>query len=208
MAKAKQSVEQSFENLPVIGKIGLGVAVCVFIVVAYYFILHMSLNDDISSAKTKYQQLVGQMQEAKDRQQEYLRLREDLAEREAKDRSNLRTLPANAEMSSFLEDLNRLAELSGLAIRLVDPRPEEPDQHYVRLPVNLQLSGRYHQLARFFHNVSQLERAISMEDIRLADPKPNGDEVVLQVEVRATTFRRAGQARASAPPATTQGASS
>ena len=115
----------------------------------------------------------------------------------------LRALPAEAETASFLQDLNRLAELSGLGIRLVEPRPEEPEEHYVRLPVSLRLAGRYHQLARFFYNVSRLDRLISMEDIHLSQPQVEGEEVQISVEVLATTFRRPDEpeAQAAADPA-------
>ena len=69
----------------------------------------------------------------------------------------------------------------------------------MRLPVNLQLDGRYHQLARFFHNVSRVERLISMENIRLTAPTVRGDEVILRVDVLATTYR------APDPPAAPEG---
>jgi type IV pilus assembly protein PilO len=86
-------------------------------------------------------------------------------------------------------------------MRLVEPRPEEPQEQYVRLPVALHLSGRYHQLSRFFYNVSRLERAISMENIQLTEPTVTEEDVVLNVQVLATTFRRPGEEDA-APAAT------
>ena len=63
------------------------------------------------------------------------------------------------------------------------------------------MSGRYHQLARFFYNVSRLERAISMENINLTEPHAVGEDILLNVEVLATTFRRPGEAELAAPPA-------
>jgi type IV pilus assembly protein PilO len=68
---------------------------------------------------------------------------------------------------------------------------------HVRIPVNLSIRGRYHQVAKFFYNVSRLERAINMENIRLTDPELVGDEVRLKVEVLATTFRRPTEAELS-----------
>jgi Tfp pilus assembly protein PilO len=46
-------------------------------------------------------------------------------------------------------------------------------------------------LTKFFYNVSKLDRAISMENIRMTQPQqlPSG-EVVINVDVRATTYRR------------------
>jgi type IV pilus assembly protein PilO len=187
-AAAKQP--QTFAAQPVAVKVLLLVMILAIIGALYYFALHSPLVDQIDGAVARQAQLETDMQNAEARQQEYIRLREELAAREGLDRANMRVLPEAAEMASFLQDLNRLAETSGLQIRLVEPRPEEPDVHYVRLPVALRVSGRYHQLARFFYNVSRLERAISMEDIRLREPRAAGEDVLLDVEVLATTYRR------------------
>jgi type IV pilus assembly protein PilO len=84
---------------------------------------------------------------------------------------------------------------------LVEPRPEEAQEYYVRIPVNLRLAGRYHQLAKFFYNVSRLERAINMENVHLTEPVVVGDEVRLSVDVLATTFRRPGEGDVPPDPA-------
>jgi type IV pilus assembly protein PilO len=197
---------QSFAKLPTGGKVFLGVGLVGLIAAVYYFALHLSLDEDIESAESQHAQLTQRMDEAQARNAEYVRLREELASREGLDRANLRALPADAETASFLRDLDRLAELSGLDIQLVEPRPEEPEEHYVRLPVNLRLSGRYHQLARFFYNVSRLDRLISMENIELGEPRPESEDnpaesgIVIDVHVLATTYRRPAPPEAPAPP--------
>lgn len=189
-APTKSAGDQSFAKLPVAGKLGLLALLLGLVGGLYYFVFHMSISDEIDAAKAQHVRLQRQMGEAEARNAEYVRLRAELSSREGLDRGNLRALPESAETASFLQDLNRLAELSGLRIRLVEPRPEEPESHYVRLPVTLQLSGRYHQLARFFHNVSRLDRLISMEDIHLHHPTVEGEEVIITVDVLATTYRR------------------
>ena len=186
----KDKSDQSFAKLPPAAKAGLGIGLVALMCAVYYFALHLSLDEDLESAQSRHRTLVTEQATARERNAEFVRLREELATREGLDRANLRALPAEAETPSFLQDLNRLAELSGLRIQLVEPRPEEPGEHYVKLPVSLRLRGRYHQLARFFYNVSRLDRLISMENIELGSPEQDGEEVTLDVEVLATTYRR------------------
>ncbi|MEM7448263.1 MAG: type 4a pilus biogenesis protein PilO [Myxococcota bacterium] len=188
---------QSFGSLPTAVKAAVIVPVLGVLGMLYYVLLHVPLADDINAAKSQFNQLIAQEQEARRRQTEYLQVTRELANREAVDRANKRVLPADAEIASFLQDLNRLAELSGLRMRLVEPRPEEAQELYVRLPVTLGLSGRFHQLAKFFFNVSQLERAINMENVALREPSLEADEVRLRVDVLATTFRRPAEESAS-----------
>ena len=55
--------------------------------------------------------------------------------------------------------------------------------------MKVSLTGRYHQIAKFFNGVGQLDRVINMENISLTDPKPDGTDVVVKVEALATAFR-------------------
>ncbi|HSN81543.1 MAG TPA: type 4a pilus biogenesis protein PilO [Polyangiales bacterium] len=185
------SIEERFVSLPSWGKALLLVGLLVLLGAAYYALVHGNISSDLQSAQAKNQQLQEQIREAERREKQYLELTQELANRETDDRQNRRILPEDAEIAAFLQDLNRVAELSGLTIRLVEPRPEQRQELYTKIPVVLALSGRFHQLTKFFYNVSKLDRAISMENIRMTQPKllPSG-EVVIDVDVRATTYRR------------------
>lgn len=185
------SLEDRFVELPGWGKGLVLVALLVLLTLGYYTLVYGGIASDLESAQQKRQQLQDQIRDAERREKQYLELTQELANREAADRQNRRVLPENAEIAAFLQDLNRVAELSGLTIRLVEPRPEQRQELYSRIPVVLALTGRFHQVTKFFYNVSKLDRAISMENIRMTQPRqlPSG-EVVVDVDVRATTFRR------------------
>jgi type IV pilus assembly protein PilO len=185
----------NFAQLPLAGKIFLLVAGLALLTSGYYLGVHMTLTEEIDAAVRSHATLEQQLREAHARQKEYLRLREEVAAREALDKQNLRILPVSAEIPAFLDDLNRLAELSGLEMSKVEPNPEVAEEFYIRVPVALQLKGRYHELAKFFYNISRLERAINMEDIDVAGGSgaattDENAEIQLAVSVRATTFRR------------------
>ena len=181
----------SFSALPVGAKIFVLVLGLVLLTAGYYFGLHMGLEEETEAAIRRSKVLEGQLKEANDRQREYLRLREELGAREQLDKQNLRVLPQNAEIPAFLDDLNRLAELSGLETASVTPQPETPENFYISVPVELEIRGKYHQLAKFFYNVSRLERAINMQNLVLVPKDQAGSSPEsLSVSVRATTFRR------------------
>jgi type IV pilus assembly protein PilO len=181
---------QQFAKMPSSSKILLLALMLVLIGAGYYVLVHGPLTEEIEGAQAAQLQLRTQLQEANDLQAKFLKLRDELETRKASEQQLLRILPPRAEMASMLADLNRLAELSGLAIESVEPRPETDSQYYFKVPVSLRLSGRYHQLAKFFYNVSRLQRAINMENITIGDPKISGEDLILNVGVRATAFRR------------------
>jgi len=184
------SAAQQFAKMPSSSKILLLALMLVLIGAGYYTLVHGPLTEEIESAQTTQLQLREQLQQANDLQAKFLALREELETRKASEQQLLRILPPQSEMATMLADLNRLAELSGLSIESVEPRPETDAQYYFKVPVSLRLSGRYHQLAKFFYNVSRLQRAINMENITIGEPKMVGEDLILRVGVRATAFRR------------------
>lgn len=187
---APKATPTSFAALPAGAKAFVLFALLALITAGYYLGVHMGLEQETEEAQRRHEVLQNDLNQARERQKEYLKLREELASREALDRQNLRVLPDTAEIPAFLDDLNRLAELSGLHVGQVTPRPEQAEQFFVRVPVALSLGGKFHQLARFFYNISRLERAINMENISLTQPVKDNDEINLTVSVMATTFRR------------------
>ena len=187
---AAKTTQSTFAALPVAGKAFLLFALLALVSAGYYLGVHMSLEQETDEAQKRHEVLQNDLKQAQERQKEYLRLREELASREALDRQNMRVLPDTAEIPAFLDDLNRLAELSGLRVGNVTPRPEASEQFFVRVPVALSVGGKFHQLAKFFYNISRLERAINMENIALTQPTKESDDIVLSVSVLATTFRR------------------
>jgi type IV pilus assembly protein PilO len=185
------SLEERFIGLPGWGKGLVLVGILVLLGGAYYSFVYGSISTDLSSANEQQKQLQDQIRDAERREKQYLELTQELANREVADRQNRRILPEDAEIAAFLQDLNRVAELSGLTIRLVEPRPEVRQELYSKIPVVLALTGRFHQMGKFFYNVSKLDRAISLENIRMTSPRQSrSGEIVIDVDVRATTYRR------------------
>lgn len=197
MAASKFLPQGSFSTLPVAAKVAMLFTGLVLLSAGYYLGVHMGVEQELQDAQRRNSGLQKELSQAHARQKEFLRLREELAGREALDQQNLRILPETAEIPAFLDDLNRLAELSGLSVGSVGPQPERAEQFFVRVPVALKLEGKYHQLAKFFYNVSRLERAINMENVALSAPKKEGEDILLSVSVMATTFRRPSESPAA-----------
>ncbi|MBN1655563.1 MAG: type 4a pilus biogenesis protein PilO [Deltaproteobacteria bacterium] len=184
------SFQGNFATLSLGMRLLLLVLIVSVISAVYYLTIQMNLAGEIDQARADTQRLQATLREAQVRQQTYLALREELASRESLDRQYLRVLPAKSEIAAFLGDLDRLTELSGLQVEEVQPKPEIKEEFFTKVPVELGLSGKYHQLAKFFYNVSLLERAVNMENVTLSKPQQVGEDIILQVGVLATTFRR------------------
>ncbi len=194
---AKQGL--SWATMPAAGKAAIAIPIMGAVIAIYYVTFHVPLSDSLISAQTEFKTKTADLETAKGRFAEYTQKSRELALRAPMDRQNKRILPERAEIAAFLQDLHRTAEVAGLKLELVEPRPEEPSDQYVKIPVQLSIAGRFLAIAKFFFAVSQLDRAISMEDISLAEPNIDGDDVKLNVKVMATTYRLPDVAAATPP---------
>ena len=97
---------------------------------------------------------------------------------------------------AFLSAVQNVANASGVGLTAWSPSPELPEEFYARVPMKLELVGRFHQIAKFFYGVGQLDRIINMENITLGEPKQDGEDVLLRAEGLATAFRALDEAKA------------
>jgi len=104
----------------------------------------------------------------------------------------VRQLPSETEVPGLLEDITNTALGSGLALQEVKLQPEQKRDFYSELPINIRVSGSYHELAAFVSSVASLPRIVTLHDLTI---KPTGaDNDQLDMQVVARTYRyRAGE---------------
>ncbi|MGC4064532.1 MAG: type 4a pilus biogenesis protein PilO [Polyangiaceae bacterium] len=93
------------------------------------------------------------------------------------------------EYPAFLSAVQTVANVSGVVLSGWAPSPEQMDQFYARVPMKLTLEGRFHQIAKFFYGIGQLDRIINVENIAMQDPKIVESDVIVKVTALATAFR-------------------
>lgn len=191
------SALDSFAKMPLSRKIAGALVLLVLGGVVYYFARYQSLSSDNDRLVRQHHKLQSQERQYIEKRNSYEADVRRLAQLREAFAAQSRILPPNAEMSNFLESLNNHAELAGLEIALVQPLDEEGVGFYAKIPVELHLRGRYHELAKFFYNVGRLERVINIENISFSPQQSDssneegGDtnDVILGAQVLATTFR-------------------
>ncbi|HYP98561.1 MAG TPA: type 4a pilus biogenesis protein PilO [Polyangiaceae bacterium] len=176
-------------KLPLLGKIGVGAAALVLVGVAYFVVFYGDVESSIKAAQGKEQQLRGDLAEARKNEFSYQKDLAELTDRQQRQRELNKVLPVETEYPAFLSAVQSVANVSGIGLTSWTPQPEINEQFYARVPMKVTLVGRYHQVAKFFYGVGQLDRIINMENISLTDPKVQGDDVVVKTEALATAFR-------------------
>jgi type IV pilus assembly protein PilO len=86
-------------------------------------------------------------------------------------RANQRALPTEAELPAFFEHLQRKAGEAGVKIDKWDRKKEKSISDYVKVPVEIHITGNFYQIMRYF---SLLGPPVDKKEA--ADIKPEGDD--------------------------------
>jgi len=99
----------------------------------------------------------------------------------------LKQLPNKSEMDALLIDINQAGLGRGLQFELFKPAEKENfTEFYAELPVNIKVTGNYHDLGAFASDVAKMPRIVLLTDLKLDPPKDGG---VLSMEAVAKTYR-------------------
>ncbi|SFO73851.1 type IV pilus assembly protein PilO [Ectopseudomonas composti] len=114
--------------------------------------------------------------------------KEQMQEMEVSFGALLRQLPSDTEVPGLLEDITRTGLGSGLEFEEIKLLPEAVQQFYVELPIQIKVTGGYHDLATFVSGVASLPRIVTLHDFQLA-PTSEGSPGRLSMQIMAKTYR-------------------
>lgn len=110
-------------------------------------------------------------------------------------------LPSKAEMDALLSDINQAGVGRGLQFELFRPGQSSVKDYYAELPIELRLTGNYHDLGQFTSDIASLPRIVTLNNLSIstgttgsaaATPTQTSTAMkgdVLTMDVVAKTFR-------------------
>lgn len=154
-------------------KIGACVLAAVLIVVLGWTLVIRDKTTTLEGLEAQEQTLRGEFEKRAGQAANLDPLRAQLEQMETMLRQMLRQLPSRTEMPDLIVDISQTALATGIATELFQPGAEVVRDFYAEQPINLQMSGTYHQFGRFVSGVASLPRVVIMtfHDISLT-PKP------------------------------------
>ena len=166
---------------------------------AYYVVFFDDLSRSIGRAKERETSLHADLATARQNEFAYQRDLAELTERQQRQNQLAKVLPNSTEYPAFLSSLQSVSNISGITLSAWAPQPEVLDKFYARVPMRLDLEGRFHQIAKFFYGIGQLDRIINMENITMSEPKEVDKDYVVKVTALATAFRALANTDAATP---------
>lgn len=179
--------------LPLPAKIVGVAAVCILIIAAGYWFVIADELEERSRAQDQEQTLRETYLNKKLLALNIDIYRKQMEEMQQTFGSLLRQLPNTTEVPDLLVDITQAGLGRGLEFTLFRPEKEQPRDFYAELPISLQVSGTYHELAEFVSDVAALPRIVTFGDISIATPQ-QGNRLSMQATARTYRYLDAGQA--------------
>ncbi len=80
----------------------------------------------------------------------------------------LRQLPSETEVAELLVDISQAGLGNGLEFELFKPLSEKPAEFYAELPIDVRVTGSYHDIGHFVSDVAALPRIVTLHDITIS----------------------------------------
>jgi len=94
-------------------------------------------------------------------------------------------LPSKAEMDALLSDINQAGLGRGLQFELFKPGQVVVKDYYAELPIDIKVTGNYHDVGAFASDIANLPRIVTLNNLNLIA----GKDGVLTLDAVAKTFR-------------------
>ncbi|MEO8748225.1 MAG: type 4a pilus biogenesis protein PilO [Rhodanobacter sp.] len=160
------------------------------LLVGWYFFVS-SQQDELASLAKQEVQLKSDFSTKQSKSSNLEALQHQLTEMQDMLRQLLRQLPSKTEMPELLIDISQTALSAGLVTDLFQPGPETLKDFYAEKPIQLRMSGTYHQFGTFISGVASLPRVVilTLHDVSLTPDRRAGADGRLVLQGTVRTYR-------------------
>ena len=171
---------------PPLPKLGLLLLLLVAILAVAYFFDWQGQLEELEAGRAQEAKL---KQEYVDKKKQAVNLdlhRQQLREIDTQFGALLRQLPNKSQMDALLVDINQAGLGRGLQFDLFKPAQQETMRDfYAELPIQVKVTGTYHDMGAFASDVGQLSRIVTLNDVAIN----TGKDGILVMDATARTFR-------------------
>lgn len=100
-------------------------------------------------------------------------------------------LPSSIEVPGLLDDIDDKAIESRLNIDSVDPQQEVTTEFHIELPIQIDVTGGYHEFGAFVSGIAGMPRIVTLHDFTVT--QKSEDTGLLSMAIIAKTYRYKGE---------------
>jgi type IV pilus assembly protein PilO len=164
----------------------------------FFYFVYLPYSEEIATTRQEIARLQLKLDQAKVRVRALKRFEEEYASVDAQFQEALKLLPNTKEIPSLLKSITQLGTDSNLEFLLFSPQRERAQDFFMEIPVSIEVSGTYHNVAIFFDKVGQMERIVNILNVSMTPQKERSTTLTTRCD--AVTYRFKGETDAKPQP--------
>lgn len=184
--------EIDWENMgswPLPGKIILCVLLFAAVVAGMYFLMIQEQLDILEREQKKEQTLKKDFESKAFRVANLDQYKLQMTEMQDSFGTLLKQLPRDTEVPGLIDDISSAALNAGLKLETIDPQAMRATEFYNELPIDIEVSGDYHEMGAFVSGVASLPRIVTLHDFAIDQ---RGKGAGLKMKILAKTYQYGG----------------
>ena len=182
---------EQIEKLKMAYRVLIFVGTIVLLTALFIYFFYMPKTEQIEKVDKQIATLKQRLNKARIRAKNLKKFEQEFAQVDAQFQEALKLLPNEKEIPTLLRNITQLGSDSALEFRLFSPKKEKAGDFYMEIPVSLEVSGSYHNVAVFFDKVGQMERIVNILNVSMKPVKSRSTQLVTTCD--AVTYRFKGK---------------
>ena len=181
-----QNFFEKLEQLPKAQRVLISVGIFVLIIGTVGWVFYRPKIKDHDKFEKQLEKIEKQLHAAKRNAAALEKFKAEMKVAEAQFQLAMQALPEKEEIPSLLTSISKSGNDAGLQFLLFEPKPEVRKEFYAEIPVAINVTGTYHNLATFFDKVARLSRIVNVKNIAMGQSK---DGMALKASCTAVTYK-------------------
>ncbi len=190
-----QTAVERFSKLPKPYRLAIGPVIAVLIVAAYVYLSFLPARQQLEVLRGEALEQQRKLNEVRSVAANLPKFEEELENLENELTRALRRLPDSKELPVLLTDITTLGKNAGLEFTAFRPQSESVKNFYAEVPIEIEFTGRFHDIAAFFDEIARLPRIVNVSELKMTIMQANPLDTILRAKGRAITFRFVDSAR-------------
>lgn len=197
-------MEDLFYKLTKLQRTLIVVAVCLLLLVGFYFLLISDIRTEIAGLEQQNSKLEIEIKNQERIRQQGPKLKKQIEALRDRLKTMVASLPEKQDIESLLKDINNLLSESRLVNSRFVPGQEQVNEelYYATIPISLSVKGDYQKQGAFLSALNDLPRIVNVPSIKLTKAGPSAreknlvsalDVVLLEGSISGVTYRRLSQ---------------
>src|SRR5262245_26772868 len=180
--------DNSLTKLPLAGQFGVSVLLAALIGGGFYFLWYKDALDEEAKKTARLEALQKEIRALEVTANKLQEFQREVQLLEAKLDTLKRILPPEKETPDVMRRVQALAAQSFLSVTKFTPAAVVQKEFYQEVPINMELTGSYHNLGLFFDRVSRLSRLVNVKNLKVKNAQKQTPTNTIAAGCVATTY--------------------